>query len=102
MLVGMENEAAKTERIRRSRAEIEELVAIYRSSGQRQREFCQQQGIGLSTLQNYLRREGDCAFRSAARTASFHRFGPETPRDTKGQSPLPKSSGAGRIAASVL
>jgi hypothetical protein len=37
--------------------EIAELIASYRQSGQRQREFCQQRGIGLSTLQNYQRRE---------------------------------------------
>jgi hypothetical protein len=51
----MENGPAKTERTRRSRAEIAELIATYRQSGQKQREFCQQRGIGLSTLQNYLR-----------------------------------------------
>ena len=53
----MENGPAKTERSRRSRAEIAELIGTYRQSGQKQREFCQQRGIGLSTLQNYLRRE---------------------------------------------
>jgi hypothetical protein len=53
----MENEPAKRERVRRSRAEIAELIGSYRQSGQKQREFCQQRGIGLSTLQNYLRRE---------------------------------------------
>jgi hypothetical protein len=53
----MENGPAKKERTRRTRAEIAELIATYRQSGQKQREFCQQRGIGLSTLQNYLRRE---------------------------------------------
>ena len=53
----MENGPAKTERTRRSRAEIGELIATYRQSGQKQGEFCQQRGIGLSILQNYLRRE---------------------------------------------
>src|SRR5258707_7905770 len=53
----MENGPAKTERRRRSRAEIAVLIAAYRQSGQKQREFCRQRGIGLSTLQNYLRRE---------------------------------------------
>jgi len=53
----MESEAAKRVRVRRSREEIAELIASYRQSGQRQREFCQQRGIGLSSLQNYLRRE---------------------------------------------
>ena len=53
----MENEPAKRERVRRSRAEKAELIATYRQSGQKQREFCQQRGVGLSTLQNYLRRE---------------------------------------------
>ncbi len=53
----MESEPAKRVRVRRSREEIAELIASYRQSGQRQREFCQQRSIGLSTLQNYLRRE---------------------------------------------
>ena len=53
----MESEPAKRVRARRSREEIGELIASYRQSGQRQREFCQQRSIGLSTLQNYLRRE---------------------------------------------
>ena len=53
----MESEPAKRVRVRRSREERAELMASYRQSGQRQREFCQQRGIGLSTLQNYLRRE---------------------------------------------
>jgi len=56
-LSGMESEPAKRVRVRRSREEIAELIGSYRQSGQRQREFCQQRGIGLSTLQNYLRRE---------------------------------------------
>jgi hypothetical protein len=53
----MESEPAKRVRVRRSREERAELIASYRQSGQRQREFCQQRGIGLSTLQNYLRGE---------------------------------------------
>ena len=52
----MESEA-KTMRVRRSRLEIAQLITTYRQSGQGQREFCQQRGIGLSSLQNYLRRE---------------------------------------------
>jgi hypothetical protein len=38
---GMESEPARRERVRRSRAEITELVAAYRQSGQKQQEFCQ-------------------------------------------------------------
>lgn len=53
----MEEQPASRERVRRSRAEIAEIIATYRQSGQRQREFCLQRGIGVSTLQNYLRRE---------------------------------------------
>src|SRR5258707_12885543 len=52
----MESELAKRVRVRRSREEIVELLGSYRQSGQRQREVCQQRGMGLSTLQNYLRR----------------------------------------------
>jgi hypothetical protein len=53
----MEKEPARRERIRRSRVAIRELIATYRQSGQKQREFCLERGIGVSTLQNYLRRE---------------------------------------------
>ena len=42
----MENGPAKAERTRRSRTEIAELIAAYRQSGQKQREFCRQRGIG--------------------------------------------------------
>src|SRR5260221_14791761 len=51
----MESELAKRVRVRRSREAIVELLGSYRQSGQRQREFCQQRGMGLRTLQTSLR-----------------------------------------------
>ena len=41
---------------RRSRAEIEPLVAEFESSGLSRTEFCQQKGLSLSTLARYRRR----------------------------------------------
>jgi hypothetical protein len=41
---------------RRTRKEVEELVEQYRASGMTQIAYCQQAGIGRSTLGHYLRR----------------------------------------------
>jgi len=42
---------------RRSRAEIEQLVAEYEASGLGRTVFCQQRGLSLSTLARYRRRQ---------------------------------------------
>ena len=42
---------------RRSRAEIERLVALYGSSGMGRLEFCRSQGLALSTLGRHLRKQ---------------------------------------------
>jgi transposase len=42
---------------RRSRAEIEQLVAEYEASGLGRTAFCQQRGLSLSTLARYRRRQ---------------------------------------------
>src|ERR1035437_8724165 len=42
---------------RRSRAEIERLVALYGSSGMGRIEFCRAQGLALSTLGRHLRKQ---------------------------------------------
>ena len=42
---------------RRSRAEIERLVALYASSGIGRREFCHSHGLALSTLGRHLRKQ---------------------------------------------
>jgi hypothetical protein len=41
---------------RRSRQEVDQLVAEYESSGLSRREFCQKRGVGLSTLDRYRTR----------------------------------------------
>jgi hypothetical protein len=86
----MENGPAQTERTRRSRAEIAELIATYRQSGQKQREFCQQRGIGLSTPQNYLRRE-----RSDGQAKQRLLEVEETARISSCDTPVPKSTPKG-------
>jgi hypothetical protein len=41
---------------RRSRQEVDQLVAEYESSGLSRQEFCQERGVGLSTLDRYRTR----------------------------------------------
>lgn len=43
-------------RRRRSRHEVEQLVAEFESSGLNRSEFCRERGVGLSTLARYRRR----------------------------------------------
>ena len=43
-------------RRRRSRHEVEQLVAEFETSGLNRSEFCRQRGLGLSTLARYRRR----------------------------------------------
>lgn len=44
-------------RRRRSRAEAEQLVSAYESSGLSRVEFCRQQGLSLATLARYRKRQ---------------------------------------------
>jgi hypothetical protein len=51
-------------RRRRSRAETEQVVSVYESSGLSQLEFCKQQGLSLATLARYRkqqRQQGEAA-----------------------------------------
>src|ERR1700687_2217380 len=41
---------------RRTRAEVQQLVAEFVSSGMRQREFCQSRGLSFSTLDRHLKK----------------------------------------------
>jgi hypothetical protein len=41
---------------RRSRQEVDQLVAEYESSGLSRQEFCRERGVGLSTLDRYRTR----------------------------------------------
>lgn len=51
-----QRQAVKIRR-RRSRAEVEQLVAEYEASGLGRTAFCQQRGLSLSTLSRYRRRQ---------------------------------------------
>jgi transposase-like protein len=48
-------------RRRRSRHEVEQLVAEFESSGLNRSEFCRERGVGLSTLARYRRRREEQA-----------------------------------------
>jgi transposase len=54
--VDEQTQAVKIKR-RRSRAEVEQLVAEYEASGLGRTAFCQQKGLSLSTLARYRRRQ---------------------------------------------
>jgi hypothetical protein len=41
---------------RRTRAEVQKLVADFRSSGMRRSEFCQSRGLSFSTLDRHLKK----------------------------------------------
>ena len=55
-----QTQAVKSKR-RRSRAEIQELVAEYEASGLGRTAFCQQRGLSLSTLSRYRKRQEQTA-----------------------------------------
>lgn len=55
-MVDEQTQAIKIKR-RRSRAEIQQLVAEYEASGLGRTAFCQQRGLSLSTLARYRRRQ---------------------------------------------
>ena len=46
-------------RPRRSRAEVEELVAAFERSGLNRTEYCRQHGLSLTSLKRYSKRLGD-------------------------------------------
>jgi transposase-like protein len=52
----MSEECGVQVRRRRSRAEVEQLVGLYRSGGTGRREFCLSHGIALSTLSRYVKK----------------------------------------------
>lgn len=52
----MSAEQAEGSRQRRSRAEVEQLVTEYESSGLTQQEFCKRHGLSLSTLLRHRKR----------------------------------------------
>ena len=52
----MSEEQVVGARRRRSRAEVEQLVAEHAASGSSRVEFCQERGLALGTLARYLKR----------------------------------------------
>jgi len=62
--VDEQTQAVKTKR-RRSRAEIQQLVAEYEASALSRTAFCQQRGLSLSTLARYRRRQEQMAGEAA-------------------------------------
>ena len=52
----MNEEQVSVVRRRRSRQEVEQLIAEYESSGLSRSEFCRERGLSLSTLSRYRKR----------------------------------------------
>src|SRR3974377_484237 len=52
----MNREQPVVARRRRSRAEVQQLVSEFASSGMRQNEFCRSRGLSLSTLARHLKK----------------------------------------------
>lgn len=77
---------------RRSRQEVDQLVAEYESSGLSRQEFCQERGVGLSTLDRYrTRRKRQAPAGSNALLAV----------EVSGRAPLPLA-GTGSALVAVL
>lgn len=64
---------------RRSREEIEQLIAEYRDSGQTQRAFAAERGVRYSTFTNWLRKH---ARGEVTATRSWIELAPSTPTDS--------------------
>lgn len=52
----MENEKPNGKRVRRSREEIEELLAAFEGSGQTQEAFCRERGLSVATFSSWRRK----------------------------------------------
>src|ERR1700678_2188555 len=77
---------------RRSRQEVDQLVAEYESSGLSRQEFCRERGVGLSTLDRYrIRRK-----RQAASGSNVF-----LPVEVSTRTPVP-IAGAGSVLVAVL
>lgn len=70
----MESKSEKTKRVRRSRAEIEELLLAFERSGATQQEFCRDQGLSVATFSSW-RRKASRAGSAAGRLRPVHIMG---------------------------
>ncbi len=55
-LGGMEQEPPKVKQVRRSRAEIENLLETFARSGLTQQAFCRENGVSVATFSNWRRK----------------------------------------------
>jgi len=64
----MENERpTRTKRVRRSREEIDELLAAFESRGQTQEAFCRERGLSVATFSSWRRRRATGGARGGLR-----------------------------------
>jgi len=52
----MENVTSKPKQVRRSRAEVNELLAAFERSGSTQQAFCREHGLSVATFSNWRRK----------------------------------------------
>ena len=84
----MNEEQVCVARRRRSRHEVEQLVAEFESSGLSRMEFCRERGLALSTLGRYRRRERQAPTGSGALLAV----------EVSGRAPAPLGATIGALA----
>ena len=91
------DEQQQVVRRRRSRAQVEQLVAQYEASGLRRTEFCRKHEISLSTLNRYLARRREAQAEAACVNLMAVELSGARPADRKAQdSGLAVALAAGR------
>ncbi len=81
---------------RRSRAEIEQLLADYEASGSTRVDFCRKQGLSLASLARYRRRYGPGETESSSRLVAVEVSGACANRESKANSSVVLALAGGR------
>jgi hypothetical protein len=93
----MDEQAVSVEgRRRRSRVEVERLVADYESSGLGRAEFCRKHRLSLSTLARYRRRRAQAGVAPKDRWLAVEVSGGDAPLETGASSGLALALAGGR------
>jgi len=97
----MENERpTQTKRVRRSREEIDELLAAFESRGQTQEAFCRERGLSVATFSSWRRRRAAGGALRPVRVVGGSCAGGATVRAPGGTEViLPPGTPVGEIAA---
>ena len=104
----METESTPIKRVRRSRAQINELLEAFRRSGSTQQAFCREHGLSVATFSNWRRKTeapatGEGAmFRPVRLAPSAANCGPAVRLPDGVELFFPEGSSAQDIAALIM